>query len=115
MDNKEIVQNDIADAQDKVQKPQQNLNKDIVKFTKLKNEKESELDNLLNLQISLQNEYAKLVNIKEKISNEGEESQKEELERNKKSLERVEKSLHETELQWNDNHRKLIQAKKRSK
>ncbi|MDM8262493.1 SEC10/PgrA surface exclusion domain-containing protein [Ligilactobacillus salivarius] len=119
MDNKEIVQNDIADAQDKVQKPQQdlkdeikNLNKDIVKFTKLKNEKESELDNLLNLQISLQNEYAKLVNIKEKISNEGEESQKEELERNKKSLERVEKSLHETELQWNDNHRKLIQAKK---
>ena len=58
MDNKEIVQNDIADAQDKVQKPQQNLNKDIVKFTKLKNEKESELDNLLNLQISLQNEYA---------------------------------------------------------
>ena len=94
MDNKGIVQNDIADAQDKVQKPQQNLkdeiknlNKDIVEFTELKNEKESELDNLLNLQISLQNEYAKLVNIKEKISNEGEESQKEELERNKKSRE----------------------------
>ena len=44
MDNKGIVQNDIADAQDKVQKPQQNLkdeiknlNKDIVKFTELKN------------------------------------------------------------------------------
>ena len=59
MDNKGIVQNDITDAQDKVQKPQQdlkeeikNLNKDIVKFTKLKNEKESEIDNLLNLQIS---------------------------------------------------------------
>ena len=75
MDNKGIVQNDIADAQDKVQKPQQNLkdeiknlNKDIVKFTELKNEKESELDNLLNLQITLQNEYAKLVNIKEKIT-----------------------------------------------
>ena len=33
MENKEIAQNDIADAQDKVQKPQQNLNKDIVKFT----------------------------------------------------------------------------------
>ena len=68
MDNKERVQNDIEDAQDKVQKPQQNLkdeiknlNKDIVKFTELKNEKESELDNLLNLQITLQNEYAKLV------------------------------------------------------
>ena len=118
MDNKGIVQNDIADAQDKVQKPQQNLkdeiknlNKDIVEFTELKNEKESELDNLLNLQITLQNEYANLDNIKEKILNEGEESQKEELERNKKSLERVEKSLHETELQWNNNHKKLIQAK----
>ena len=59
MDNKGIVQNDIADAQDKVQKPQQNLKDEIKKGKPLSAKwyEKADLEELKDVRDSVQKAY----------------------------------------------------------